>query len=418
MPYEIDLNRQGAFSKSNQVSLTPTTALPGRGPGAPHYVFYELEPAEVIDIILDEKHPDYLDATDIGKAKIRLVVSDLGKSAEILPYAKPLNPQIRDYPLIHEIVIVAEYLGEYYYSSRLNILNSPNNNAFAGLSLPKRSNPPTTKRKVNDYENVAVSQTPNKTTRADNKKLGKTFTANLEIKPLRSGEGDLILEGRFGNSIRLGSNRDTGNPTVKIRAGQSPETPEGFLNQTTEDINNDGSSLWLTTDGEVPVVFATANDTDIHLISDQTKPETYAGRQALVASDRIILNAKSNELMGFAKKDINLVAKDDFTLDTGGRIAATTLGEILLTADTNILLTADGNATITTSRINLGSEDAEEPLVLGNQLNDLLSELIDAIAQITVPTGTGPSGTPINVAQFQRIKNKLRTILSQQNYSL
>ena len=41
-----------------------------------------------------------------------------------------------------------------------------------------------------------------------------------------------------------------------------------------------------------------------------------------------------------------------------------------------------------------------------------LEALIDAINEITVPTGTGPSGKPLNAATFTTIKGELSQILS------
>jgi hypothetical protein len=40
-------------------------------------------------------------------------------------------------------------------------------------------------------------------------------------------------------------------------------------------------------------------------------------------------------------------------------------------------------------------------------LKDLLADLLTAIKAITVTTGVGPSGTPINVASFVAIENRL-----------
>lgn len=57
-------------------------------------------------------------------------------------------------------------------------------------------------------------------------------------------------------------------------------------------------------------------------------------------------------------------------------------------------------------------KDASEAAVLGDTLKGLLDELIDALAAMTVPTGTGPSGTPINIAQFQSIKARWQQFLS------
>ena len=45
-------------------------------------------------------------------------------------------------------------------------------------------------------------------------------------------------------------------------------------------------------------------------------------------------------------------------------------------------------------------------------LGALLDELMTALAQLTVPTGTGPSGPPINAAALQAVQQKLGTLLS------
>jgi hypothetical protein len=54
-----------------------------------------------------------------------------------------------------------------------------------------------------------------------------------------------------------------------------------------------------------------------------------------------------------------------------------------------------------------------ESTILGETLKEKLESLIDAINAITVPTGVGPSGTPINAATFSTIKSQLSQILSQ-----
>jgi hypothetical protein len=46
-------------------------------------------------------------------------------------------------------------------------------------------------------------------------------------------------------------------------------------------------------------------------------------------------------------------------------------------------------------------------------LKKILSDLIDAIGALTVTTGVGPSGIPINKAQFDAIKNRLANLLNE-----
>lgn len=46
-------------------------------------------------------------------------------------------------------------------------------------------------------------------------------------------------------------------------------------------------------------------------------------------------------------------------------------------------------------------------------LKKILSDLIDAIGALTVTTGVGPSGIPINKMQFDAIKNRLANLLNE-----
>lgn len=117
--------------------------------------------------------------------------------------------------------------------------------------------------------------------------------------------------------------------------------------------------------------------------------------------------------------------------------------------DANVLIDVEGQCTITTTEtINIlsqkeiiqqvGIEDeksqqkqtntefnyqtekfsineGEHPMVLGNELKSLMSDLFDAISKITVTTPAGP--TPINnLATFQNLKTRLDGILSQIAY--
>jgi len=44
-------------------------------------------------------------------------------------------------------------------------------------------------------------------------------------------------------------------------------------------------------------------------------------------------------------------------------------------------------------------------------LADVLSELLEAIKAITVTTGVGPSGTPVNFAKFDEVQKKLNNFI-------
>ena len=81
---------------------------------------------------------------------------------------------------------------------------------------------------------------------------GKTFEEKV-ISPLQPYEGDLLIEGRWGNSIRFGSSVNTsseytvnsnwsgtnGSPIIILSNKRSNKPQKEFV---VEDINTDGSS--------------------------------------------------------------------------------------------------------------------------------------------------------------------------------
>jgi len=76
----------------------------------------------------------------------------------------------------------------------------------------------------------------------------------------------------------------------------------------------------------------------------------------------------------------------------------------------NKITCKDGEIIIDSKKIN--HNGGKEPMVLGDTLQGLLENLIEAINKLTVPTAFGPSGTPINKAEFNAIKSKLNTLKS------
>lgn len=89
------------------------------------------------------------------------------------------------------------------------------------------------------------------------------------------------------------------------------------------------------------------------------------------------------------------------------RIRHSVGAEVVIDKDGNIAITNSSGKTVT-----VGADDNEEG-VLGATWKDLTEQILDAIGAITVPTGMGPSGIPINKAQFDTIKGRLQTALSQ-----
>jgi hypothetical protein len=77
-----------------------------------------------------------------------------------------------------------------------------------------------------------------------------------------------------------------------------------------------------------------------------------------------------------------------------------------------ISITADQDLTFHGQTIHQG-KDADQWMVLGDKLVDVMSEILDELATETHSHPMGPTGPPINAARYKAIKAKLRqTILS------
>lgn len=398
-----DKHKGGTRYANRKIGLSTQDRNPARDIGAPNYEFYELEPAEVVDIILNDQHPDFRVYEDIGKAKIRYLHSEIGKNEAVLAWAKPLDSNIKSFPLIHEIVIGVTWFSKLYYTNKLNIFNNPNQNAYPGASLPELSREYKAIRKANEYEEVSNSNAPNKQTEAGDTKLGDIFEQQ-DIKPLSPKEGDIIIDGRFGQSIRLGSNSETHLPNLKIKVGQPDDISDIPLQPIEENINSDPNSIWISSLNEEIELNPATIQSDVHLEFYLDKPNEFIGNQIFMNSDRIVLNTKQNEFMVFAKRAINLVSDGIFTIDSVDRIIINT-----------------NTATVLNSpEIYLGSQDANEPVVLGETLKSLLLEMMDLLLTHKHASGTGPTAPPLppEVNQLEQWKNKLDSALSKQNFSL
>ena len=112
------------------------------------------------------------------------------------------------------------------------------------------------------------------------------------------------------------------------------------------------------------------------------------GRQVIINTGAITYQSKDGDFMCFSKGRFGVECEQDLLLETTGKFI------------------------VGTDEIFLGSQNATEPLILGDTLQGLLEELIGAINALTVPTPVGPSGPPINAPQFSAIQSKLSTMLS------
>ena len=177
--------------------------------------------------------------------------SEINVGTGDLKWAYPMSSNFRCYPVVGEVVIMAEYFGRRYYMPTLNKRASVNNNIFPGVSLNKLA-AGTGKGNSKDYKSNSASGGGSTKGMADIvSKVYKTFVPNMTILPTKVGSGDLVIDGRFGQSIRMsaaGTKKEQYNsPNMFFRVGQrlSSDDPTGFLSKMgfgkplAENINDD-----------------------------------------------------------------------------------------------------------------------------------------------------------------------------------
>jgi len=399
------LNKKtGNYSETN-----PTNSSGGGGSSAT---------VRVKDIILDNTHPlfsKYGEWNGIGTiffepAKNPIFNTD--KNNLIAAY--PLLPNVKHYPLINELVSIF-YLADVditenttsvapYYLPPLNLWNSQIHNA-----LPSATVLPPEQQK--DYQQVEAGSVRRITDQSTEIELGTTFNENnvLDIFPLLPYEGDIIYEGRYGNSIRLGATVNNsnipnpwsnagsnGNPIMILKNGQSFTQTNVIENNDSwvpclEDINEDQSSLYLTSTQQIPLnLVSSIYDSYEGLNESPTPANQFSGNQILLNSGRLVFNAKNDHIILSADKSIHLSANSSLNLDTGTQIGLSAPKTIIL-SDKIYLGSIDGTE---------GYSGAEiQSLVLGENLVQVLNSVLNALTGIGQALSTAAAG-PFPVASL------------------
>jgi hypothetical protein len=179
-------------------------------------------------------------------------------------FAKPLFPHEKNFPLKKEIIYVLVLpnsniqsnvnSSSYYYIYPTNIWNSIHHNAIPD-PINNSTLPPSQQQDYTETEAGIVRRVTDGGTEID---LGDTFEEKLKIKSLQPYEGDIIFEGRWGQSIRFGSTINTsspenswsrignnGDPITIIRTSHHEDNNDPWVPQV-ENIGSDKSSIYLT----------------------------------------------------------------------------------------------------------------------------------------------------------------------------
>lgn len=387
--------------------------------------------AQVEAVIINEGSDKYnstsSETANVGRAKIRLVNTDKSTDSKNLFWADPLIPYQTTYPLVGEYVLVFKMVGTYWYIGPLNLKRKISENAFpvTGTIIENAKPNNIAERQAQARAGVTTQKSNIKTT------AGEKFK-ELKVNPIKAFEGDVIYQGRYGQSIRLGSSQlssipsDTHSPNIILSAGQSSpiRTAPGSAGLTNESVNTDKSSMWMVADQIVPILPATFG-TSIHLRSTFERPVAFGGASILLNSDRLIFNSKLTSIYMFAKKGIHLNALEDgVTIDTSGDIFLRTPSQLqlysekttLITSKDDITLNAKKDVTISGGRntvvygneIFLGGRGiSASPIVMAKPLKLFFYELLRALMS-TQPLTLGATGmvNPAYVARLLMIYSK------------
>ena len=372
---------------------------------------YKNEPAKENDV----------DFSYIGRAKVRILSQEKKSSVEKLPWAIPLDQTITQYPLVNELVLVQKVGNNYYYSKPLNKFNFPTNIDYTVETVYSENGKPAVPFYF-DGNRATYTSAPIYSKYNNIGYVGEYFISNPFIRLIRKNEGDTAIESRFGQSIRFSaydnnrlndkgsypsyalnsnllkesSGGGYGNPKITIRNRQRnisldepqqlhPKLPpipkitpseKNFGGQIDEDINNDGSTIQITSgktesDWKTTVyksIFGkTSNgeptEEQVRFNPKNSTPfvlPTLNGDQIVINTDRLVLSSRFAETLHFSKK----------------RYAVTTDSEYTVDANDNVVITTNNTACINAPQIFLGQYgETNEPVLLGQTTVDWMYDL-------------------------------------------
>ena len=298
-------------------------------------------------------------------------------------FARPLFPNQSSIPVNNEIVYIISLPNDniqsnvndiaYYYFQPINIWNSTHHNAIPD-PINNKSLPESQQQDYQQTEIGVVRRVTDNSTEID---LGETFKEKLDIKNLQPFEGDVIHQGRWGQSLRFGSTVDNakisntwskdgnnGDPITIIRNGQHNDGNDPWVPQV-EDINKDDSSIYITSTQKIPIEVASDNYKSYN--NAPTHPNQYSGNQIILNSGRLLFNSKEDSILLTSKKSINLNSIDSVNIDSPKTVVASK--EVLL-----------------------GDKNAKESVILGDKfltdLSGLLSNMVVLCNSISTGVGT------------------------------
>ncbi len=309
--------------------------------------------ARVVDIILDESHPEYKNKGG-GLAINGVFYKPLNKSygetvSARLPFAFQPNSNIKTVPVIGEIVEIINVntpsaLGKdskvrKYYNRIVNIWNNPNSSILPDI--------------VNNPELDLTSK--------------GAFKELPDVNPIKSAPGDIQIEGRYGQSLRFTGGKingtsyiddsNLGKPVIILSNGQAT-SEEGFTTLA-ENVDEDSSSIYMTADHQIPLTQASEKRDAYN--EQPIKADQFKGNQVIMNGGRLFFNAKEGDILLSSISSIGLNTEGSINID----------GSSYLCLDAPIMYLG--------RKARTSSDNNREAVLLGNQTEAFLENLLNLL---------------------------------------
>ena len=332
--------------------LGNTISNVGRGVGGgsstqPTTVF-----GRVVDIVLDENkilYDQQKNRLPIGSILYQDILTPVDKEAT-LPPAFPLTIGVKQYPLVNEIVLIitgptpdfqennSQVLS--YYSSVVNIWGSPHHNALPTQGV--------------DFEFP----------------IGKNIPELKDINPLYPFPGDVLVEGRQGQSIRMGGYKSDKNPFTGTVNNGKPFTiisngqikTKNGIDPIVEDVNKDANSIYMMSDHIVNITPATRKQVTYDVLPQASGQ--YLGNQIVLNGGRITINAKEESALISAKEAIGLNART-------------------LNFDATDYICMDGKTILLGEKARTAPLMLRQPVIRGLAMQNWAHELLDTLQSVS-----------------------------------
>jgi len=373
----------------------------------------QITPAEVLEVIYEDTNPNLvygLKVKEFGPTPS----GDSTSTAAIT--AKPLNTSYIRVPLVGEVVLLLKAPSSYasairnttdtYYIDIVSLQSSIHHNGLPTTSA-KEVTTAATSGNSSKYNEAASGNVQ----KPSQPKLDPNFTENPSVKPLQPYIGDVLISGRYGNSLRFTTTPKSGKFTVPAKWSKGdPAAPitifrnskqtggSGKINNfVTEDFKKD-DNLIVMASGQL-IEFE--NSSKVLTSSSKYGLNSWQSEnwgktpQTLITSGRIIFNSTQKEIMAFAKNGIGLSSETSITID------------------------AKNIVSVNAKKMELGT-GSEEPLILGKKWQKWMEDLIDAIGNLTDISPVGPC-KPTKVdpqwGKIAALKGQIPTLLSDVSFT-